>query len=218
MTKDNSRGLPSLRFSSFKDLEQLFGPPPIISGEDAEAYRAIGQAIWDARPPEDFIQATRINDIAYLLWEGNRLRRLKVKLIEASRIEGARKLIKRLSGEYSDAVFWGNWAQGEESTTNYVNDLLASCNLDHDTIVAQTIDVIVDTLEAIERQSAQFEARRLVTTRDYDQYSDNAARRKESTEERTKRIGGQRSRKPRVNQEKNEQPSPQLPLDLEAAE
>lgn len=99
MTKNSTRGAPALRFTSFKDLEQVFGPPPLLSGEDPEAYQAIGQAIWEARPPEDFIQATRIIDIAYLLWEGNRLRKLKVKLIEASKVEGARKLIHRLSGE-----------------------------------------------------------------------------------------------------------------------
>ncbi len=218
MTKNSPLGVPALRFTCFKDLEQVFGPPPLLSGEDPVAYQAIGQAIWDARPPEDFIQATRINDIAYLLWEGNRLRRLKVKLIEASKVEGARKLIQRLSGEYTNAAFWANWAQGDEPTLNYVNALLTAANLDQEAIVAQTVDVIVDTLEAIERQSAQFEARRLVTTRDYDQYSDNAAQRQELAEERTKRIAGPRTQKPRVKQAKDGQPSPQLPLDLEAAE
>lgn len=99
-----------------------------------------------------------------------------------------------------------------------MNAVLNAADLDQDAIVAQTIDVIVDTLEAIERQSAQFEARRLVTTRDYDQYTDNAARRQELTQERAKQITGARPQKPVAKQINDGQPSPQLPLDLEAAE
>jgi hypothetical protein len=86
----NPNKLAGLQFTCFKDLEAVFGSWPILPGENPEAYVAIGQAIWDARPPQDFIQATRISDLAYLLWEGNRLRRMKVKLIDASKVEGAK--------------------------------------------------------------------------------------------------------------------------------
>ena len=218
MSTANLNGMPPLRVTCFKDLERFFGPPPILNGEDVEAYLAIGQAIWDARPPEDFIQATRVNDIAYLLWEGNRLRRLKLKLIEASKIEGAKTLIRRLTGKFHDDAFWSGWVQGKQSNVDYVNTLLRSAGLDQDAIIAQTHGTIVDTLEALERQSAQFEARRLVTTRDYDQYSDNAERRRELSEDRSKRLTDQRPRKSRIKQVKDTQPTPQLPLDLKAAE
>jgi hypothetical protein len=166
MSKNTVNKPVALQFNCFRDLEKIFGPPPILEGEDSEAYFAIGQAIWDARPPEDFIQATRINDIVYLLWEGGRIRRLKIKLIEASKIEGAKKLIRRISGKYHDDTFWSEWALGEQETVEYVDQYLAAAGLHRDAILAQTIETIVDTLETLERQSAQFEARRLVTIRD----------------------------------------------------
>ncbi len=218
MANSNVDLAPKLTLSCFEDLERFFGPPPILSDESAEDYRAIGQAIWDARPPEDFIQATRVNDITYLLWEGSRLRRLKVKLIEASKVEGAKTLMKRLSPDYLDSDFWKNWALGEEEHVVFVDNILSAADLDQSAIFAQTIEVIINTLETIERQAAQFEARRLVTLRDYDQYSDNAERRRELSQTRVKQISGRRTAKTKQNLEKDAQHSPQLPLDLEAAE
>lgn len=218
MSKRSVNKTIALQFICFRDLEKLFGPPPILEGEDPEAYVAIGQAIWDARPPEDFIQATRINDIVYLLWEGGRIRRLKLKLIEASRIEGARKLIRRISGKHYDETFWSAWALGEQETVEYVDQYLAAAGLHPDTILAQTIETIVDTLETLERQSAQFEARRLVTIREFDQYSESAERRRELADERQKFIADQKPKKSKSKAGKKAEEMPLLPLDIEAAE
>jgi hypothetical protein len=208
----------AIQFKCFRDLENIFGAPPVLVGEDPEAYFAIGQAIWDARPPEDFIQATRINDIVYLLWESSRIRRLKIKLIEASKIEGAKKLIRRISGKYHDESFWSEWALGDQETVEYVDQYLAAAGMNRDAILAQTIETIVDTLETLERQSAQFEARRLVTIREFDQYSDSAERRRELADERRKIIADQRPQKSKSKKRKKGEESPLLPLDLEAAE
>jgi hypothetical protein len=211
MNKSPAGKAKQLGFECFKDLEQLFGLPPIIHGEDAEAYRSIGQSIWDARPPEDIIQATRINDITYLLWEGGRLRRLKVKLIEASRVEGAKKLIKRIEGQYRDESFWASWALGGKDTVEYVNALLSTAGLDEDSIISQTVEAIVETLESIERQSAQFEARRLVAIRELEQCS-------ESVQARKKQISAPKPKKSKQTKDLNEGSAPMLPLDLKAAE
>jgi hypothetical protein len=218
MPRKNVKAASGFQFSGFRELETFFGPPPVLEGEDVEAYRSIGQAIWDARPPEDFIQATRINDLAYLLWEGARLRRLKVRLIEASKIEGARSLIKRLDPTYRNDGFWSDWALGEEETVKYVDELLTGAGLTRDAIIAQTVETIVGTLEAIERQSSQFEARRIVTIKEYDLYSDNVQRRREVAEERARQIIDARPGKVKAKKERDRRLSRQLPLDLEAAE
>lgn len=218
MPKNNAHPAPPLQFKCFKDLEIIFGSPPLLPCEDTEAYAALGQAIWDARPPEDFIQATRINDLTYLLWEGNRLRRLKVKLIEASKVEGARKLIRRLDGKHRDETYWSKWALGDKDTNEYVNSVLDSAGLDHDAIVAQTMEVIVETLESIERQSAQFEARRIVTIRELDQYTQNLEHRRELIGGRNKQLSDDTHTNSRGNKPRNSRSTPQLPLDLEAAE
>jgi hypothetical protein len=218
MSANNPNKLARPQFTCFRDLEAVFGAWPILPGENPDTYVAIGQGIWDARPPEDFIQATRISDLAYLLWEGSRLRRMKVKLIDASKVEGAKKLIRRLDGQYRDEKFWSDWALGGANTVEYVNSVLTRAGYDNDAIIAQTFETLVETLEAIERQSSQFEARRLVTIRDFDQYSDNATRRRDLAEERRKLVDGCGSRKTKSKQGQAPQPAPQLLLELEAAE
>ena len=218
MAKTHNNAVPAFQFASFKDLEKLLGPPPILQGEDAEAYLAIGQAIWDAKQPSDFIEAAWVNDIAYHLWEGNRLRQLKVKLLEASKIEGAKKLIRRLTGKYHNDDFWSGWALGDQETVDYVNSLLTAAGLDQDAILAQTVETIVDKLEAIERQSAQFEARRLVTIRDFDLHSDNALQRHELIKERRKELSNARPNQLKHKQDQEKVSTPKLPDDLEAAE
>lgn len=218
MSKNSYHNPPPLQFQYFRDLEKLFGPPPILPEEDPEAYVALGQAIWDARPPQDFIQATRINDLTYLLWEGSRLRRLKVKLIDASKVEGAKKLIRRLDGTYRDEAYWSKWVLGNKDTVDYVNAIITKSNLDHEAILAQTVETIIETLEALERQSAQFEARRIVTIREFDQYSDNAERRREIAEERQKQISDTTTKQSKRKGRAGVKSVPQLPLDLEAAE
>jgi hypothetical protein len=218
MSKTNNNAMPAFRFTCFKDLEKLFGPPPILQGEDPEAYLAIGQALWDARQPADFIEASWVNDIAYHLWEGSRLRRLKVKLIDASKVEGATKLIRRLSGEFLNAAFWSGWALGEQENVDYVNSLLTSAGLDQDAILAQTVETIVDKLDAIERQSAQLEARRLVTIRDFDQYRDNALQRSALLKEPRKELSSGPYKKGNLKEDQDAVSAKKLSLDLEAAE
>ncbi len=95
---------------------------------------------------------------------------------------------------------------------------MTTAGYDHEAVVAQTFETLVETLEAIERQSSQFEARRLVTIRDFDQYSDNAARRRDLEEERRKLVDDGGSKKTKSKQGQAPQPAPQLPLELEAAE
>ena len=168
-----------VKITCFKDLELLFGPPPILEGDDPAAYRMIGQSIWDAWQPRDFIEMMWVNDVAYLLTEGIRLRRMKGKLIDGSRIEGVSKLIRRLTGKYFDEAYWSDWVLGEKENVEFVESIFSQAGYDREAVVAQTTAVIIDTIDKIERQSSQFEARRLVTIRDFSHYRELSDRRLE---------------------------------------
>ena len=196
------------KLGSFKDLQRLFGPLPILSGEDPQAYEEIGQCVWDALAPNDFIDIIWVNDVVYLLWEGLRQRRLKVKFIDASKAEGVKKLINRLTGEYRADKFWSDWALGEKEPVELVSSILAKAGLNNETIAAETTGIIIDTLEKIERQISQSEARRLITIRDYDQ-------RRELFNQRQERLR-QQPKKPAFGSNQNSKKTPQLDLNLKA--
>ena len=61
----------------------LFGPPPLIEGEDAAAYDQLLARIFAAVKPVDVIDEMFTADVVSLEWEVLRLRRLKWSLIRA---------------------------------------------------------------------------------------------------------------------------------------
>jgi hypothetical protein len=65
----------------------LFGPPPLIEGEDAAAYDQLLARICAAVKPVDIIDEIFIADVMPSEWEVLRLRRLKWSLIRALGLE-----------------------------------------------------------------------------------------------------------------------------------
>ena len=65
----------------------LFGPPPLIEGEDAAAYDQLLARIFAAVKPVDIIDEIFIADVVPSEWEVLRLRRLKWSLIRALGLE-----------------------------------------------------------------------------------------------------------------------------------
>src|SRR5258708_20158162 len=60
-----------------------FGPAPLIEGEDAGAYDELLVRISTAVRPADIFEEIWVRDIADLVWEAFRLRRLKACLMTA---------------------------------------------------------------------------------------------------------------------------------------
>jgi hypothetical protein len=61
----------------------LFGPPPVLAGEDAAAYDELLGGVCAAIKPVDIIDEMFIADVVSLEWEVLRWRRLKWSLIRA---------------------------------------------------------------------------------------------------------------------------------------
>jgi hypothetical protein len=76
----------------------LFGPPPLIEGEDAAAYDQLLARICAAVKPVDIIDEIFIADVVPSEWEVLRLRRLKWSLIRAP----ALKALEDFLGENLD--------------------------------------------------------------------------------------------------------------------
>jgi hypothetical protein len=72
----------------------LFGPPPLIEGEDAAAYDQLLARIFAAVKPVDVIDEIFIADVAPSEWEVLRLRRLKWSLIRAPALEALENFLR----------------------------------------------------------------------------------------------------------------------------
>lgn len=176
------------KFTSFREAQAFFGPPPILTSENPQDYLALGQAIWKARRPKDFIEVTWVNDITYQLWEVLRLRRMKPQLLDAARFKALKALIKDVSSNHYSDSFWGKWQARDEESKSSIDKELKRAGLGDDAITAKAHELIINVLENLERLCSQLEARRLVTIRESAQYRANIEARREG-KARRRRLG-----------------------------
>ena len=59
----------------------LFGPPPILEGEEADAYNEILDRVFDAIAPTDFLEEIWVRDLVDVTWTMIRWRRLLAVLL-----------------------------------------------------------------------------------------------------------------------------------------
>ena len=65
-------------------FEHLFGPPPLLAGEDEERYLRLRAAIVRDLKPDDVLDWINANDHINKLWEEQRYRRASVALINGA--------------------------------------------------------------------------------------------------------------------------------------
>ena len=59
----------------------LFGPPPILEGEDADAYNEILDRVFGAVGPTDFVEEIWVHDLVDVTWTMFRWRRILAALV-----------------------------------------------------------------------------------------------------------------------------------------
>jgi hypothetical protein len=76
-------------------LRALFGPPPLLEGEDPEAYNQLLARVTATVKPRDILEEIWVADIVHLTWEILRWRRLLPRVIQLNTKLGARFLLER---------------------------------------------------------------------------------------------------------------------------
>ncbi len=91
----------------------LFGPPPLLAGEDSKAYDDLLARVSGAVKPADIIEEIFVHDIVDLTWEVFRWRRLETSLMPPSsynfaegieKIERVNRLITIAEGRRNAAL------------------------------------------------------------------------------------------------------------------
>ncbi len=138
----------------------LFGPPPILAGEDETAYDELIGRVYAAIKPVDVIDEMLIADVVASEWELLRWSRLKLSLIQACAAKGLKEflnskldyhlyrerfvqdLTKILQDNFpEDAAedrlqrLARNCAENETDAVDSVNQILSSINRDMDRVL-----------------------------------------------------------------------------------
>jgi hypothetical protein len=77
---------------------RLFGPTPIMEGEDITLYDDLLTRISTAVKPKDILEDIWVREVVDLVWEIFRLRRLKWTLLAANAQEGLTRVLFPLIG------------------------------------------------------------------------------------------------------------------------
>ena len=147
-----------------------FGAPPLIEGEDASAYAALGKRISAAVRPNDILEEIWVRDFVDLKWETRRWRRLKSKLLAASAYRGLERILVPLSGFSEARQLSEAWARNETAALKEVKHLLASAGLSVDAVMAQTLSIKIDDIERIDRMIMIAGARRDAILREIERH------------------------------------------------
>jgi hypothetical protein len=148
----------------------LFGPPPLLEGEDTAAYDELLVRISGAVKPADIFEEIWVRDLVDLVWEAIRLRRLKASLMTATAYRGLEQILKPLVGFLEEEGLAKAWAARDQSAIKRVDKLLASAGLTMDAVVAQTLSISLDEIERIDRMIATAEVRRNAILREADRH------------------------------------------------
>jgi hypothetical protein len=148
----------------------LFGPPPLLEGEDTAAYDELLARISGAVKPADIFEEIWVRDIVDLVWEAFRLRRLKANLMTTVAHHGLRKILEPLMDWTEAHELAKAWAARDQSAIKRVDKLLASAGLTMDAVMAQTLSSSLDDIERIDRMIATAEMRRNAILREVDRH------------------------------------------------
>jgi hypothetical protein len=120
----------------------LFGPPPLLEGENEKAYDQFLLRISATVQPTDILEEIWVRNYLDLFWEASRLRRLKTSLMTSSAYKALEQLLRPLIGSRTDPLSFGHlvdgWAAHDASATERVDEILTSVNMTMNDVMAQS--------------------------------------------------------------------------------
>jgi hypothetical protein len=156
----------------------LFGPPPLIEGEDAAAYDRLHARIFAAVKSLDVIDEMLTADVVYSEWEVLRWRRLKSSLIQARGRKVLQNFLEPIRKDWiQDEPFPRSrldmiredqatkelvqaYARREPQAVTLVHKLLTDAGASMDGLMAEALAENLDDIERIDRLTSIAESRR----------------------------------------------------------
>jgi hypothetical protein len=152
----------------------IFGPVPVLKGEDAEAYYALLAEVSSGVKPSDIIEEMWVQDVVYLSWEIFRWRRVKASIVAGGLPDSLKAILAPIAEADGDSEWMNSlikmWCKQKPSAIKRVNKLLASANLTFDAVIARAIWKRFEQIERIDHWITIAEGRRNVVLREIDRH------------------------------------------------
>jgi len=137
------------------------GPPPLNPGDDRAGFDTLVARLVAEVGPQLVIEEECVREVAEMMWEAARIRRLKAKLMTVSAGKGVQEVLQAIGVEYLDArELAPRWAARELMAVGTVDERLTAAGLDIQHVMAKTLELKMDKAERFDRMAAGFSAGR----------------------------------------------------------
>jgi hypothetical protein len=150
--------------------DRALGGPPLIPGDDRTGYDALLAGVAATVGPADLIEQAWVRDVVDLIFEAVRLRRLKAALMTSGATDGMQQVLGGLNPRTGIYELAHGWAARELAAVAHADQILDAAGLGIDHVMAQTLRLLIDEIERIDRMVASAEARRAATLREIAAY------------------------------------------------
>jgi len=94
---------------TLSQLDEFFGRPALLKGEDRDNYRELQKEISESMHPENFLDALEVQEVIDNIWEGRRFQRMGTTLVDAERRKAFEHLTSSRFGYVSEKD--GEWLE-----------------------------------------------------------------------------------------------------------
>ncbi|MDO8876791.1 MAG: hypothetical protein Q8M24_04665 [Pseudolabrys sp.] len=161
-----AKKLPVLSATNDNSIWHMFGPPPLLPGENRADFDLLLERLVRDEKPTDTIEHAWVWDIAVFTWEIGRYRRSIVGLVNINKVRGLRIALEPLHGDENLQDLLDRWVERYPDAIEYVDTLLERAGLTMDDVTAQTMGVKIGDIERIDRIVMGLEARRITVLRE----------------------------------------------------
>jgi hypothetical protein len=155
----------------------VFGPPPLLGGEDAAAYNELLVRVSAAVKPTDIVEEIWVRDIVDLAWEVFRLRRIKAGLLAAATQNEIKRVLAKFLSDGDAQEVARDWTLNDKNAREVVQAYFDMVSLTLDGATARAFEMKIKNIELIDRMIASAEARRNIALREIERHRVSVAER-----------------------------------------
>jgi hypothetical protein len=154
---------------TLSQLDEFFGRPALLKGEDRDNYRELQKEISESMHPENFLDALEVQEVVDNIWEGRRFQKMGTKLVDAERKNALEHLTNSRFGYVSEqSEAWLESIAGKPYPEGRTEaDLLRKIGLSTELVQARALLLAAEGLAVVDRLASNRVSARKTSLKDY---------------------------------------------------
>lgn len=162
--------------AQWRRLRDLSGPPPLLPGEDHDAYEALWMGIAVAMNPWDFVEVLDVQNLADATWNDWRRRRCELGVLKAAIPGAIARLLSRVMSPKTAEDLANSYLEGDEEERADVEAALADRGFTMDDVRGVAFEIRLLDLETLHNIGAKTQWRRGAIHREISRRRESLAR------------------------------------------